>query len=191
MGVQEFLEKLAPFTNTHSGREKSIRFMQYFTSFLIPTLKSDSNSVKMKQILQKIDLLKSSMSMTRKVLRFGVEIPILINIIKRIKQHQKTSVKMIFIQTLSDFFGAMNYVFDHPLYFRKVGILTTWSDEKYSLWSWYSDMCWFMQIICEFMLHIVSLKDMQVELSSLKQKVLQLKTTSKTLETQNHGQIPT
>jgi len=85
--VQQFLEKLAPFTNTHPGREKSLRFMQYFLAFLLPTMQADGNSAKLKEILAKCDLLKASMSMTRKVLRFGVEIPIIIKMIKRIKEH--------------------------------------------------------------------------------------------------------
>lgn len=50
-------------------------------------IKADNNTDKTKEMLGKIDLLKNSMSMTRKVLRWGVEIPILIGIIKRIKQH--------------------------------------------------------------------------------------------------------
>ena len=80
--VQRLMEKLSPVINTHAGREKSVRIMQYLMMFLIPTLQ---NMKGIKNILEKLNIIKSQMSLTRKVMRFGMQIPLLLGVWKRIK----------------------------------------------------------------------------------------------------------
>ena len=86
--AQNILDKIAPLTNTHSGREKSIRFIQYFSTFLIPTTKQlYKPGTNLEKLLAKLLMLKGSMSLTRKVFRFGGEIPTILSIINRFRQH--------------------------------------------------------------------------------------------------------
>jgi len=37
--MQQLLQKSAPVFNTHAGRDKAVRIIQYFLLFLLPTLK--------------------------------------------------------------------------------------------------------------------------------------------------------
>jgi hypothetical protein len=95
------------------------------------------------------------MSLTRKVMRFGQQIPILIGILKRFKAHRAKKVKMIFVQTLADIFGSLYFLFDHPLYFTNTGFLKTWSPELKDRIGWWSEFWWLLQCICEIMVHTV------------------------------------
>jgi len=38
MSDKDFLQKIAPLFTTHGGREKSLRSIQFYCQFLIPTL---------------------------------------------------------------------------------------------------------------------------------------------------------
>ena len=84
------------------------------------------------------------MSLTRKVMRFGQQIPILIGILKRFKAHRAKKVKMIFVQTLADIFGSLYFLFDHPLYFTNTGFLKTWSPELKDRIGWWSEFWWLL-----------------------------------------------
>ena len=67
---------------------------------------------------------------------------------------------MIYIQTLADIFGAGYFLFDHPLYFTKMGFVTTWSVDKQWNYEWTSELSWLLQCFLEVILHIVSIGDM-------------------------------
>lgn len=124
----------------------------------------------------KIAIIRGSMGMTRKIMRFGLEIPIIIGIIKRIKQHNKSPQKMIFIQTLADIFGALYFIFDHPLYFTKTGFLRGWSKELQDRIGWWSEVWWLLQTILEIACHVVAINDMEKEMENLcseKARILQ------------------
>ena len=81
---------------------------------------------------------------------------------------------MIFFQTMADIFGALYFLFDHPMYFHKIG-LVTFPPELATRISWWSEFWWLLQSICEVMCHVVAIQDMQVNLQSLKQKKEQVK----------------
>ena len=70
---------------------------------------------------------------------------------------------MIFFQTLGDFFGFVYLLMDHPLFFVKVGF-AKWSKDKTNKWDWYTDLMWFLQVICEMLCHIVAIQDMQKQI---------------------------
>ena len=78
------MEKVTPVLTTHAGREKCVRIIQYFLMFLIPTIKN-MQVQGFKRLIEKLGIIKSNMSLTRKVLRFGMQIPILLGIIKRFR----------------------------------------------------------------------------------------------------------
>mmetsp|Transcript_39188 Transcript_39188/g.28334 ORF Transcript_39188/g.28334 Transcript_39188/m.28334 type:complete len:104 (-) Transcript_39188:317-628(-) len=67
------------------------------------------------------------MSVTRNVLRFGKEIPLVTGMRDRLKQHEKSPVRMLFWKTLSDFALILYFATDHPLYFNKIGF---WKFDK-------------------------------------------------------------
>lgn len=84
----QFLKNIEPLSTTHSGREKMMRFCQYFSAFLMPTIENMNNkSERSQDLVKRLGLIKSNMSLTRKVMRFGGSISIILNIIKRFKDN--------------------------------------------------------------------------------------------------------
>ena len=98
----------------------------------------------MDRLVAKIMLIKANMSLTRKVFRFGGEIPSLLSIINRLKQHSVKPVKMLFFQTLNDILNILYVLTDHPLYLVKVGFIKNWAPAKVKALSWWSDFIWFV-----------------------------------------------
>lgn len=67
------------------------------------------------------------MSQTRKVLRFGKEIPLITGIRTRLLAHEKSPQRMVFWRTVSDIALILYFFTDHPLYFNGIGL---WTYEK-------------------------------------------------------------
>jgi len=70
------------------------------------------------------------MGLTRKVMRFGLIIPIILGIIRRIRENAIKPVKNLILATIADIGGAFYFLLDHPLYFTKIGFVKSWSVEK-------------------------------------------------------------
>jgi hypothetical protein len=92
------LEKLSPLFSTHGGREKMVRIIQYYLMFLIPTMvnmrkgkiehaitDAKTSGPKVEEMTVRLGYIKGNMSLTRKVMRFGIPLNMLLGIIKRIK----------------------------------------------------------------------------------------------------------
>ena len=93
------LEKLQPVFSSHSGREKMVRIIQYWLMFLIPTMINMKKSRPVKQAVQhaitdgktavpqveemtvRLVYIKGNMSLTRKVMRFGIPLNLLLGMI--------------------------------------------------------------------------------------------------------------
>lgn len=111
---------MQPFFNTHVGREKLVRLIQYFLLFFIPAMTDrkarlpESRQAALAHLIEKLQIVYKQCSLTRKVLRFGYQVPWLIGILRRFREHQKSPVKMILIQTLADIFHICYLTFDHP-----------------------------------------------------------------------------
>lgn len=84
----KFLEKMINIINTGAGRDKSCRVIQYVIMALLPTLKA--RGAHFNEFVDRLSKLKSNMSMTRKVLRFGKEIPLITGIRNRLALHEVT-----------------------------------------------------------------------------------------------------
>jgi hypothetical protein len=69
-------------------------------------------------LVQRLTKLRGSMSQTRKVMRFGLEIPLIKGIRERLIQHEKSPVRMIFWKTISDISLILYFFTDHPMYFN-------------------------------------------------------------------------
>ena len=74
------LQNSSPIFDTQVGREKAIRLVQYFLMFYIPEARENKS-----KYLEKCNIIERNCGLTRKVLRFGLEIPIVIGIIKRFR----------------------------------------------------------------------------------------------------------
>jgi hypothetical protein len=96
------------------------------------------------------------MGMTRKVLRFGRSLPVLKQLMDRIKLHEKKPVRMIFFRTISDLLLAIYYLSDHPIFLYKVGI---YRGEKSFVdrIEWWSDFIWLIESIIDVVCDIVEL----------------------------------
>ena len=65
-----------------------MRFLQYFCAFLMPTLTNmQGKDKKWEDIIARLGLLRGNMSMTRKIMRFGGEISIILKVIQRFKDN--------------------------------------------------------------------------------------------------------
>lgn len=79
-------------------------------------------------VVTRLNKLKASMSSTRKVLRFGKEIPLVTRIADRHKVGNKESIKTL--RSVSDLFLALYFLTDHPLFFHNTGF---WKFEQTTL----------------------------------------------------------
>ena len=82
------MEKIINIINTGAGRDKSCRIIQYTLMLLLPYLKA--RGAHFNELVTRLSKLKSSMSMTRKVLRFGKEIPLITGIRSKLAAHEHT-----------------------------------------------------------------------------------------------------
>ena len=94
------------------------RFVQYFIKFALPTLESQGERYSL--FITKLKKLEGNMSLTRKVLRFGKQLPLLRSIITRARNHNE---RVIFWRSVSDLAQIIYCTLDHPLYMQKVGFI--------------------------------------------------------------------
>ena len=66
------------------------RFVQYFIKFMLPTLESEGERYSL--FLKRLGRLEVSMSVTRKVLRFGKPLPLVKKIIERLNKPQSQPI---------------------------------------------------------------------------------------------------
>ena len=86
--ISDVLDNSLKIINTRVGRDKACRMIQYLSKFIIPVLAAQGpRHIDLKERLEK---LAGNMSLTRKVLRFGLPIPLIKGIMDRIKLHEKT-----------------------------------------------------------------------------------------------------
>lgn len=113
------LENLINMINSGVGRDKMCRIIQYTIMAFLPYMKA--RGAHMNELVGRLSKLKSSMSMTRKVLRFGKEIPLITGIRNKLALHEVTPQRAIFYRVLSDLTLILYFFTDHPLYLHNVG----------------------------------------------------------------------
>ena len=108
-------------------------------------------------LVSRLSKLRASMSLTRKVLRFGKEIPLITGIRNRLIAHEQTPQKMVFWRTISDISLILYFFTDHPLYFNNIGF---WLYEKNFLSNidYINNVFWLINSILDI---VVTLSDMQ------------------------------
>jgi hypothetical protein len=83
--IIEIFEKMTVIINSGLGRDKCCRIIQYFIMGILPSL--TAKGAHYSSLVQRLSKLKTSMSQTRKVLRFGKEIPLITGIHSRLQAH--------------------------------------------------------------------------------------------------------
>ena len=74
--------------------------------FYIPVARENKSNY-----LDKCNIIERNCGLTRKVLRFGLEIPIVIGMIKR---YRNKGEKLVFLKTLADLCDITYLLLDHP-----------------------------------------------------------------------------
>mmetsp|Transcript_40374 Transcript_40374/g.29748 ORF Transcript_40374/g.29748 Transcript_40374/m.29748 type:complete len:156 (+) Transcript_40374:1-468(+) len=152
--MNDVLEKSVKLINTKLGRDKTCRIIQYFIKFLLPILQAQGP--RYLDLKERLEKLASNMSMTRKVLRFGSPIPLIIGMMSRMKENEQKPVRMFFWRTVSDFMLILYYLTDHPLYFQKVGFAKFDSAFIQLLDKW-NNIFWLLNSLLDLMCDIVDL----------------------------------
>lgn len=106
------------------------------------------------------------MSATRKVLRFGKEIPLITGIHARLVAHEKSPQRMVFWRTISDMSLILYFFTDHPLYFNSIG-LVKYTKSYLDRLDYINNIFWLMNSVFDVMVTLVDMKYLQDEIREL------------------------
>lgn len=113
------------------------------------------------------------MSQTRKVLRFGKEIPLITGINSRLQAHQKSPQRMILTRTISDIALILYFFTDHPLYFNGIGFRTYEKTFLNNL-DYINNVFWLANSVLDIVVTLADMQHLQTELKSLVKTLLSL-----------------
>lgn len=159
-----FLEKMINIINTGAGRDKTCRVIQYAIMALLPYLKA--RGAHFNELVARLSKLKSSMSMTRKVLRFGKEIPLITGIRNKLALHEETPQRMILYRILSDLTLILYFFTDHPLYLHNVGFWK-YSDKFMKNCDYINNVFWLLSSIFDIMCTVVEINHLQKQIKKV------------------------
>ena len=164
MSMIDVMEKLTEIMNSGVGRDKMCRIIQYAIMGLLPTLKS--KGAHYKELHDRLNKLKSQMSLTRKVIRFGKELPLIVGIRNRLRLHEKTPQSMVFFRTLSDLSLILYFFTDHPMFFNNIGF---WKYEKKFIENcdYINNVFWLLNDLFDIMCTLSDMKNLQTEIKAL------------------------
>eukprot|EP00347_Sterkiella_histriomuscorum_P001499 403371800 len=173
MSAYDLLENSLRLINTQQGREKTCRLLHYFIKFIIPIL--TTQGVRFQELIEKLQKLKNSMSITRKVLRFGMPLTYAHDIISRFKTHERKGVKMIFWRTLQDISKSLYYILDHPIYANKLGLIQLNKSRSEDL-RYHSNRFWLISSIIDIMCDVVDLYQIQkdIQIADVRERLRRL-----------------
>ena len=150
--------------NSGIGRDKCCRIIQYFLMGILPALQA--KGAHYNNLVQRLSKLKSSMSMVRKVLRFGKEIPLITGIRNRLILHAKEPQRMVLTKTISDIALILYFATDHPLYFQQIGFKNydkQWLDKL----DYINNVFWLMNSLLDIVITVVDMKHLESDISQL------------------------
>lgn len=166
--VIEIFDKMTYIINSGIGRDKCCRIIQYAIMGLIPTMQA--KGAHYNDIVTRLSKLRVSMSQTRKVLRFGKEIPLITGIRNRLIAHEKTPQRMVFWRTISDIALILYFFTDHPLYFNGIGF---WTYDKAFLsnMDYINNVFWLINSVLDIVVTIADMQHLQTTIKSLVRKL--------------------
>ena len=98
----------------------------------------------------KADIIRAQFSGTRRVMRFGMLIHLILAIIKKIKMNNTSGpVKMLFWQITQYLFLCAFLVLDHAIFFTMTGFTKAWDLAKIQAVTWWAIVAWLLSCICE------------------------------------------
>lgn len=161
----DIFEKMTYIINSGIGRDKVCRIIQYFLMGVLPMMQA--RGAHMTDICTRLGHLKGSMSKTRKVLRFGKEIPLITAIKNRLAAHEKEPQRMVFWRTIADISLILYFFTDHPLYFQSIGF---WTYEKSFInnLDYINNVFWLLNSLLDIMCTVADTQHLQKE---IKEKV--------------------
>ena len=146
--------------NSGAGRDKLCRIIQYFLHAFCATL--STRGAHFKELITRLSKLKSNCSATRKVLRWGKEIPLVVGIRDRLNQHEAHPVRMIEYRTLSDLALIFYFLTDHPLYLHSIG-LWKFSPSFMRNCDYINNVFWLVSSLFDMMVTVVEIAHVQKE----------------------------
>jgi len=161
-------EKLINIINSGVGRDKLCRIIQYAIMGLLPVLKA--RGAHFNELSDRLNKLKSSMSSTRKVLRFGKELPLITNIRNNLAKHEVSPVRMILYKVLNDLALALYFFTDHPLYLHNVGFWK-YSPDFIKKCDYINNIFWLMNCVFDI---VVAVEDINYQTKQIKKVANQL-----------------
>ena len=164
MSVMDQLEKLTEIIQGGAGRDKLCRIIQYAIMGILPTMQG--KGAHYHNLMERLIKLRVSMGMTRKVLRFGKEIPLLVGIRNRLRLHEKDPQRMIFWRTLSDLSLILYFATDHPLYFNNLGF---WKYDKKFIENcdYINNVFWLLNDLFDIMCTLADMMHLQKDIKAL------------------------
>ena len=131
---------------------------------LLPILKS--RGPHFDEFIIRLTKLKANMSMTRKVLRFGKEIPLITGMRDRIRSHEVTPQRMILFKSLSDFFLILYFFTDHPLFFNNIG-LYKYTTNFVQRCDYINNVFWLVSSLFDIMCTVVEINHVQKKIKKV------------------------
>lgn len=159
-----FLEKMINIINSGAGRDKTCRVIQYTIMALLPILKA--RGAHFNELSARLSKLKSNMSMTRKVLRFGKEIPLITGIRNKLALHEVSPQRMILYKVLSDLTLILYFFTDHPLYLHNVGFWK-YSPQFMKNCDYINNVFWLLSSLFDIMVTVVEINHLQKQIKKV------------------------
>lgn len=129
--------------------------------FLLPIIKA--KGAQHKDTHDRLNAIKGSMSVTRKVLRFYKPITCLLNLINRLSENEKKPVRMLLCKLLGQISYFFYFLTDHPLYFHKVGFVKYTKDAVDRI-DYINNVFWLLGAIFDIFVDTVELQYVQKQI---------------------------
>eukprot|EP00744_Colponema_vietnamica_P017942 GILI01025278.1.p1 GENE.GILI01025278.1~~GILI01025278.1.p1 ORF type:complete len:272 (+),score=62.41 GILI01025278.1:51-818(+) len=159
------LARSVQFLSSTSGRDKSCRTIQYLMKLLSSLLRLKSasalstsaipllsKSLTFSDLAVRMESLGGSMSMTRKVLRFGRPIGILQNLSKFLASNSNSGSDKA-LKAVADISLVVYFLIDHYLYLLRLGLLKAPASHQKAA-DWWATLAWLGECVCSLALLI-------------------------------------
>jgi hypothetical protein len=163
-------EKLLTIINSGAGRDKSCRIIQYALMAAVPIFQAKGAHFKV--LVDRLSKLKGSMSMTRKVLRFGKEIPLITGIRQKLIKHEQSPMRMILYRILADLSLILYFFTDHPLYFHNLGFWK-FSPRFMANCDWFNQIFWLLGALFDIVVTCAEISHLQKQIRTIQKKLEQ------------------
>jgi len=165
----ELGQKAVNFLATTRGRDKLFRTLQYFCRMLSGLLRT-----RLASTADRSSKLSASMGITRKVLRFGLPLDLMLQIIRRYQAGGNQGLG--WVRSLSQFFGALYFLSDHILYAYKIGLMVERPKSSIvSATDVFNNLVWLLEDVLCIVADAIDVHNVQLKLQEMRDKGLHSK----------------